>query len=70
MNKETCWAWRGFCGEKCFKYIKKELPKLRKQKEEMGIKCKCDEPLCAKCLNINCQDDNCPTHTKERKDLW
>jgi len=29
--------------------------------------CRCDNPTCAKCLGVNCQDDNCPVHTNERK---
>ena len=70
ISKETCWKLEGFCSEKCLKYIKEELPKLRKQKEELDIKCKCNEPTCAKCLSINCQDENCPTHTKKAKDAW
>ena len=70
IDKETCWKLGGFCSEKCLKYIKEELPRQRQEKIEAGIKCKCDEPTCAKCLSVNCQDDNCPTHTKERKALW
>lgn len=26
-------------------------------------KCLCDEPLCAKCLGVNCEDDNCKVHS-------
>jgi excisionase family DNA binding protein len=29
--------------------------------------CLCDNPTCAKCLGINCQDDNCKIHTFEAK---
>ena len=32
--------------------------------------CLCDEPLCAKCLAVNCTDENCITHTQENKDRW
>lgn len=32
--------------------------------------CNCDEPLCAKCLSVNCKDKNCITHTQENKDRW
>ncbi|MBI2630775.1 hypothetical protein HYW73_00975 [Candidatus Nomurabacteria bacterium] len=56
INKETCWSLEGFCSEKCRKYIKEDLPKMARQKEELGIKCKCSEPTCAKCLSINCQE--------------
>ena len=70
MDKETCWKLGGFCSEECQKFIKEELPQKRKRKEELGIKCKCDEPTCAKCLGMNCQDKNCPTHTTENKKAW
>ena len=29
--------------------------------------CLCKDPNCAKCLLVNCNDDNCPVHTKELK---
>lgn len=29
--------------------------------------CLCDNPLCAKCLLINCNDDDCKVHTQENK---
>lgn len=32
--------------------------------------CLCNEPLCGKCLGVNCKDENCITHTKENKDQW
>ncbi len=32
--------------------------------------CKCDESQCAKCLSVNCKDENCPTHTREAKMAW
>ncbi len=31
-------------------------------------KCLCDKPDCAKCLVVNCEDDNCKVHTKENKE--
>lgn len=34
------------------------------------IMCECDEPQCAKCLSVNCQEKICPTHTKEAKIAW
>lgn len=67
MDKETCWQYKGYCSEKCLKYISEELPKLRQQKINVGIMCQCDEPQCAKCLAGNCIDDNCLTHTNEMK---
>jgi hypothetical protein len=38
--------------------------------EDITKKCECSESQCAKCLSINCEDKNCPTHTKERKIAW
>lgn len=70
MNQETCWKNKGFCSEKCLKYVNEDLPAIRKHKEEMGIVCKCDEPQCGKCLSVNCKDKECPTHTKEAKIAW
>ncbi len=49
---------------------KKEQQEIKVQKEKMGVKCKCDDPFCGKCLAVNCKDDNCPVHTKERKEKW
>lgn len=37
---------------------------------ENNTKCSCDEPNCAKCLAVNCKDDNCLVHTKEAKEKW
>ena len=62
MTQEDCWRWQGFCSEKCIKYIKEELPKIREEKKKNGVKCTCDDPSCYKCIGINCQDDNCSTH--------
>jgi len=33
-------------------------------------KCLCPEPLCGKCLGINCQDKSCLIHTKKEKIAW
>ena len=30
--------------------------------------CKCTNPLCAKCLSVNCTDGNCPVHTLHKKE--
>lgn len=38
------------------------------EKEAKGIKCQCNDPGCGKCLLGNCQDDNCPMHTKKQKE--
>lgn len=33
-------------------------------------KCLCDEPQCAKCLIVNCEDDNCSVHTLGAKNKY
>lgn len=70
MDQETCWKYKGYCSEKCLLYINEELPRTRQLKKEQGIVCQCDEPLCGKCLSINCTDNNCPTHTNEAKETY
>ncbi len=30
--------------------------------------CICDNPECAKCLSVNCEDDACKVHTKKKKE--
>lgn len=30
-------------------------------------KCLCNNPQCAKCLVVNCEDDDCSVHTKLSK---
>lgn len=62
MTIDDCWKYEGFCSEKCLKYIKEELPKLRQEKADRGIKCQCDDPNCYKCISGDCKDDNCFTH--------
>jgi hypothetical protein len=69
INKETCWKYGGYC-KKCFDFIHNEIPKIEAEKKRLGVKCKCIDPNCAKCLGINCQDKNCPVHTKKRKEDW
>jgi hypothetical protein len=66
ITKKTCWNSDGYCSA-CYKHIYDELPKIREEKKKLGIKCQCDDPNCTKCLSINCQDDNCPTHTLKLK---
>ena len=63
MTQENCWKYEGFCSEKCFKYMKEELPRIREEKMKHGIKCTCDDPNCYKCIGGNCKDEICPTHT-------
>lgn len=33
-------------------------------------KCLCDESQCAKCLMVNCEDDNCLVHTLRVKNKY
>lgn len=37
-------------------------------KKEFGVNCKCNDENCAKCLLVNCKDENCLVHTIERKE--
>lgn len=69
IDKETCWKYKSYC-QKCFTHIYDEIPKIEAIKNELGIKCKCSEPLCGKCLSTNCKDENCITHTQENKNQW
>lgn len=34
---------------------------------EVNKKCECTDPLCAKCLLLNCQDDECKVHPLAKK---
>lgn len=36
--------------------------------EENQLKCTCTDRDCAKCLLVNCQDDDCYFHSKQQKD--
>lgn len=38
--------------------------------EKKNQKCLCDNPLCAKCLGVNCEDKDCKIHTHEAKVQW
>ena len=40
----------------------------KEEKTKRG--CLCGEPTCAKCLFVNCKDENCVVHTKERKERF
>lgn len=37
-------------------------------KKGKAKKCLCSDPSCAKCLLVNCEDDDCKIHTKEKKE--
>lgn len=69
INKDICWKNDGYC-QKCFDFIHNEIPMIHAQKMELGVKCRCDTAHCAKCLSVNCKDDNCPVHTQELKVDW
>jgi hypothetical protein len=40
---------------------------VKKKKEKSKNICLCDNPTCAKCLVINCRNDNCKIHSVESK---
>lgn len=67
IEKKICWEYDGYCA-KCFDFIKNEIPKIKALKKKLGIKCQCDESNCAKCLWVDCKDDNCFIHTKGKKE--
>lgn len=66
-DKETCGKYKGYCQD-CYVSINEGLSEIIEYKEELGVKCLCMNPRCAKCLGLNCEDEDCPIHTKERKD--
>ncbi|MBS3904207.1 MAG: hypothetical protein KGZ39_02650 [Simkania sp.] len=39
-------------------------------KKDTTKKCLCDEPQCAKCLMVNCEDDDCLVHTAKAKSKY
>ncbi len=67
MTQESCWRYYGHCSYECLKYIRDALPNDQKEKANAGISCRCDDPRCAKCLSVNCKDENCPTHNQNLK---
>jgi hypothetical protein len=70
MAEESCFEFKGFCSQKCLDYMNIEIPRIRQEKIDKGIKCQCEEVYCGKCLGGNCKDNNCPTHTNEAKSAW
>lgn len=66
IEKDTCWKYGKYC-QKCFFHIFGDISEIDEEKTKLGVKCKCDDPQCSKCLLVNCQDENCPVHTMERK---
>lgn len=66
IDKQICWKYKSYC-QKCYIYIHEEIPKIEVLKKKLGVKCKCNNPICGKCLSTGCQEDNCPVHTKELK---
>ena len=51
------------------KKIMKSVVQDDKTKSSKRV-CLCKEPLCAKCLGINCEDKNCKIHTINNKKMW
>lgn len=45
--------------------VNRELVDLEIDKSD--FKCDCTEPLCAKCLLVNCKDTSCKTHPEDKK---
>jgi len=43
---------------------------VQARSKEVEKKCLCDDPTCAKCLSLNCEDKECRVHTKEKKQAW
>jgi len=66
IKKGDCWRNDGYC-DNCFVFVTKEIPKIEDKKKKLGIDCRCVDKNCAKCLGGNCKDNNCPTHTNQRK---
>jgi len=46
---------------------KSHIQEIEELKTKLGVRCKCHTQQCAKCLTVNCKDDNCPIHTKKLK---
>ncbi|KKR21576.1 MAG: hypothetical protein UT48_C0006G0028 [Parcubacteria group bacterium GW2011_GWE2_39_37] len=67
ISMDICWQHKGVC-EKCRNYIDIEIPKIEQIKKDLGVKCTCNDEHCAKCLLVNCKDENCTVHTNERKE--
>jgi len=44
--------------------IDKDLAELEIGRDSI---CKCTDPLCAKCLLVNCKDPNCKVHPENKK---
>ena len=45
--------------------VNEELAEL--EAGNVDIKCECSDPLCAKCLLVNCKDKNCKVHPEDKK---
>ncbi len=69
IEKRICWDNEGYC-KACLHDIRVKIPKIIAEKLSLGIKCQCVVESCAKCLGTNCADDNCITHTLERKQTF
>lgn len=67
MDKETCWENKGYCDD-CLKFINEDLPEMIEYNEELGVKCRCVDSGCAKCLDFNCGDKDCIFHLQKDKD--
>lgn len=43
------------------------MKKQEPNKKSIYRECLCERPTCAKCLSINCEQENCLIHTKQAK---
>lgn len=50
--------------------LSKEADDSITESEQLKAQCLCDVPTCAKCLSSNCQDEDCPVHTKALKEAY
>lgn len=48
----------------------KTISRLSPSVSVMEGQCLCDTPTCAKCLGVNCKDEDCKIHTQEKKRMW
>lgn len=60
--------------ERKVKILVSHSPELAEVSLEGAKECECKDPLCAKCLLVNCQDDTCTVHPlpkkKEFRDMY
>lgn len=50
-----------------YRIQKSALQEYLKLDEIDNVECKCVDPICAKCILINCKDPNCKVHSESKK---